>query len=211
MLQYNLAYRLFEGFISLTAIFFRVKSNERRDLIGVPIASWQVLPIGCHCEGICRRLYFIRAFMPAQNYYYFTDDAFRFIEVIPNNLLKVRLMFYTLLSVSNKSRFPHMNKPLPLQWRHRGPIASKIISLTSVFSTVYPGADQGKHQSSASLAFVPGIHRRPVNSSHKWPVTRKMFPFDDVIMQKHCHLYKWVLGLSALSLFRLCHGKNMYI
>ena len=27
-----------------------------------------------------------------------------------------------------------------------------------------------------------GIHRGPVNSPHKWPVTRKMFPFDDVIM-----------------------------
>ena len=38
------------------------------------------------------------------------------------------------------------------------------------------------HQSSASLAFVRGIHRWPVNSPHKLPVTRKMFPFDDVIM-----------------------------
>ena len=41
-----------------------------------------------------------------------------------------------------------------------------------------------KHQSSASLAFVWGIHRGPVNSPHKGPVTRKMFPFDDVIMQQ---------------------------
>ena len=40
-------------------------------------------------------------------------------------------------------------------------------------------------QSSASLAFVRGIHRGPVNSPHKWPVTRKMFPFDDVIMGRH--------------------------
>ena len=61
-------------------------------------------------------------------------------------------------------------------------IASQITSLTIVYSTVYPGADQSKHQSSASLAFVWGIHRGPVNSPHKWPVTRKMFPFDDVIM-----------------------------
>ena len=63
-----------------------------------------------------------------------------------------------------------------------GTIASQITSLTSVYSTVYSGADQSKHQSSASLAFVWGIHRGPVNSPHKWPVTRKMFPFDDVIM-----------------------------
>ena len=44
-----------------------------------------------------------------------------------------------------------------------------------------------KHQSSASLAFVGGIHRWPVNSPHKGPVTRKMFPFDDVIIGSLCH------------------------
>ena len=64
-----------------------------------------------------------------------------------------------------------------------GPMASQITSLTIVCSTVYSDADQRKHQSSASLAFVRGIHRGPVNSPHKCPVTRKMFPFDDVIMQ----------------------------
>ena len=63
-----------------------------------------------------------------------------------------------------------------------GAMASQITSFTIVYSTVYSGADQRKHQSSASLAFVRGIQRWPVNSSHKWPVTRKMFPFDDVIM-----------------------------
>ena len=61
-------------------------------------------------------------------------------------------------------------------------IASQITSLTIVYSTVYSDADQSKHQSSASLAFVREIHRGPVNFPHKWPVTRKMFPFDDVIM-----------------------------
>ena len=63
-----------------------------------------------------------------------------------------------------------------------GAMASQITSLTIVNSTVYPGADQRKHQSSASLTFVWGIHRWPVNSPHKGPVTRKMFPFDDVII-----------------------------
>ena len=71
-------------------------------------------------------------------------------------------------------------------------MASQITSLTIVYSlTVYSGADQRKHQSLTSLAFVLGIHRSPVNSSHKRPVTRKMFPFDDVIIFyvksfKHC-------------------------
>ena len=63
-----------------------------------------------------------------------------------------------------------------------GTIASQINSLTIVYSTVYSDTDDRKRQSSALLAFVRGIHRGPVNSPHKWPVTRKMFPFDDVII-----------------------------
>ena len=61
-------------------------------------------------------------------------------------------------------------------------MASQNTNLAIVYYAVYSGADQRKHQSPASLAFVRGIHRSPVNSPHKWPVTRKMFPFDDVIM-----------------------------
>ena len=63
-----------------------------------------------------------------------------------------------------------------------GSMASQITCLTIVYSAIYSGADEGKHQSSASLAFVRGIHPWPVNSPQKRPVTRKMFPFDDVIM-----------------------------
>ena len=64
-----------------------------------------------------------------------------------------------------------------------GMIASQIASLTTVYSMVYSDTDQRKHQSSASLAFVQEIHRGPVNSPHKWPVTRQMFPFHEVIMK----------------------------
>ena len=85
-----------------------------------------------------------------------------------------------------------------------GAMASQITSLTIVYSTVYSGTDQRKHQSSASLAFVWGIHRWPVNSPHKAPVTRKMFPFDDVIMctlfaLKDIHGLKLVLEMKILS------------
>ena len=73
-------------------------------------------------------------------------------------------------------------------------IASQITSLTIVYSTIHSGADQSKHQSSASLAFVWEIHRWPVNFPHKWPVTRKMFKFDDVIMKNR---YKWLVGIGA--------------
>ena len=60
--------------------------------------------------------------------------------------------------------------------------ACQITSVSVVCSIVGSGANQRKHQSSASLAFVWVIHRSPVNSPHKRPVTRKMYPFDDVIM-----------------------------
>ena len=70
-------------------------------------------------------------------------------------------------------------------------MASQITSLTLVYSTVYSDADQRKHHSSTSLAFVRGIHRSPVNSLHKWPVTRKMFPFEDVIMQWRHMMTLW--------------------
>ena len=65
-----------------------------------------------------------------------------------------------------------------------GMIASQISSLVIVYSTVYSGIDRRKYQSSASLAFVRGIHQWPVNSPHKCPVMRKVFPFDDVIMKR---------------------------
>ena len=58
-------------------------------------------------------------------------------------------------------------------------MASQITSLAIVYSNVYSGEDQRKYQNSASLAFVRRIHRWPVNSPHKGPVTRKMFPFDE--------------------------------
>ena len=74
-----------------------------------------------------------------------------------------------------------------VSWRHysdviMSPMASQMTSLTIVYTTVYSDTDQRKHPSSASLAFVREIHRRPMNSPHKGPVTRKLFPFDDIIM-----------------------------
>ena len=63
-----------------------------------------------------------------------------------------------------------------------------ITGISIVYSTVSSGADQRKQQSSASLAFVMEIHRWPVNSPHKGPVTRKMFSFDDGTMkEKYIH------------------------
>ena len=73
-------------------------------------------------------------------------------------------------------------------------MASQITSLTVVYSIVYSGADQRKHQRSASLAFVRGNSPGTVNSPYKWPVTRKMFPFYDVITTEY------FLGLVKIDL-----------
>ena len=73
-------------------------------------------------------------------------------------------------------------------------ISSQITCLTIVCTAVHSGADQKKHQSSASLAFVWGIHRSPVNSPHKGPVTRKMLLFDDVIMEPWSLVNPWSVG-----------------
>ena len=82
-----------------------------------------------------------------------------------------------------------------------GAVASQSTSLTIVYLTVYSDADQRKHQSSASLAFVRGSPLGPVNSTHKWPVTRKMFPFDDVIMD-----------IGQVDIHQsLDHYKNFYV
>ena len=64
-------------------------------------------------------------------------------------------------------------------------------------------SDQRNHLSSTSLAFVRGIHRWPVNSPHKWPVTRKMFPFNDVMILTHCLLgeVELILHVYVLNSF----------
>ena len=71
-------------------------------------------------------------------------------------------------------------------------MASQITSAMIVCSTVSSGADQRKLQSSAPLAFVRWIHRGLLDSPYNGPVTLKLFPFDDVIMNKNdilCHTY----------------------
>ena len=74
------------------------------------------------------------------------------------------------------------NFKVTLQWHHnwRDGISNHK-RLDCLLNRLFRLRSQ-KHQSSASLAFVRGIHWGPVNSRHKGPVTRKMFPFDDVIM-----------------------------
>ena len=69
-----------------------------------------------------------------------------------------------------------------LQWRYDKHDDISNHRRLDCFSKFSSSADQREHQSSASLAPVRGIHRRPVDSPHKGPVTWKMFPFEEVIM-----------------------------
>ena len=62
-------------------------------------------------------------------------------------------------------------------------IASQITSFTLVYLIVYSGADKKKTSKLCVTSHCAGKSPGPVNSPHKWPVTRKMFPFDDYIMQ----------------------------
>ena len=71
---------------------------------------------------------------------------------------------------------------ISLPWSHNERDGVSNHQPMFVYSTLCSGADQRKHQCSASLSFVRGIHRLSVNFPHKGPVTRKMFPFDDAIM-----------------------------
>ena len=111
----------------------------------------------------------------------------------------LRIIINRFLTKYVKMQFADKCYSLNTVWTIRGHyddvimtmLASQITSLTVVYSIVYSGVDQSKHQSSASLAFVQEIHRGPVNFPHKWPVTRKMLPFDDVIMADSDEIIYW--------------------
>ena len=87
-----------------------------------------------------------------------------------------RSFVFFVMGIGISKRLIHYNDVV------MGAMASQIISITIVYSTVYSRHRSRKNQSSAALAFVRGIHRGPVNFPHKRPVTRKISSFDDVIM-----------------------------
>ena len=95
-------------------------------------------------------------------------------------------------------------------------MASHITGVSIVCSTICSGADQRKHQSFLSLAFVRRFHRWPVDSPNNGPVTRKMIQFDDVIMIFRAMMPHYWLSMSALGQHDLvqhrtamdCHGHN---
>ena len=136
-----------------------------------------------------------------------TQWSYVFLAPVGMSLKNLAHIYAKLKSCVTKKLMKHYNDVI------MGAIASQIASLAIVYSIVYPDAYQRKHQSSVSLAFVWGIHRGPVNSPHKWPVTRKMFPFDDVIMAASvdpsldlylpCLSGGWLLSVGSRLEFRV--------
>ena len=108
------------------------------------------------------------------------------VRIVSGNIAVVvrglfRLIRHLKIKPEEQARF------WSFKWTHyndviMGAMASRITCVSVVCSNVCSGAHQRKHQSSSSLAVVRGIHRWLVNSSHKGPVTRKMLPFNDIIM-----------------------------
>ena len=84
-------------------------------------------------------------------------------------------------------------------------MASQITGVSIVYSTVCSGTDQRKHQSSASLAFERVVHRWPMNSTHKGPVTRKKLQCDDVIV---FHIFYLMMSSLIDCLSRLTSKKT---
>ena len=117
------------------------------------------------------------------------------------NIYQLHMITQFMFSISSKPeviRRKHIVPPTNLVPIYR-PVW-KITKTTTTTSRLFTqrfiqGRDQRKHQSSASLAFVWGIHRWPENSPHKWPVTMKMFPFDDVIMNSFW--LSWCLWIAS--------------
>ena len=87
----------------------------------------------------------------------------------------------------------------PLRLRYNGHDSVSNHQLHGCLLNCFFRCRSKKHQSSASLAFVWGIHQGPVNSLHKWPVTRKMFPFDDVIMTTKGHMNHVICSIQIIS------------
>ena len=63
------------------------------------------------------------------------------------------------------------------------------------------------------MAFVGGIQRVPVNSPYKWPVTRKIFGFDDVIMtgNKMTYMYEkaqFPVSVTKCAVYKLRQSKS---
>ena len=86
-------------------------------------------------------------------------------------------------------------------------MASQITSVSVVYSTICWGADQRNHHKLCVTGLCEG--NSPVNSPHKGPVTRKMFPFNDVIMYVYFSSLQFYLGGISHPWKIFCNPNNL--
>ena len=92
-----------------------------------------------------------------------------------------------------------------MRWRLKSP-ASRLFTQPFIHTQTIANIKAPRH-----WPFVRGIHRGPVNSPHKWPVTRKMFPFDDVIMRRR-HTYNDEPCYHRFRIWRIaCSEPSLYL
>ena len=103
-----------------------------------------------------------------------------------------------------------------LRWRHKGPDSVSNHQPHHCLLNCLFRRRSKKTSKLRVTGLCVGNSPGPVNSPHKWPVTRKMFPFDDVIMvllalcQVHVHCKGTVidLGDNMVPSSRF-HGKHI--
>ena len=104
----------------------------------------------------------------------------------------VNIRAVTLTTFPFQWRYYRKRCPGPLHWRHNG---HDSVSDHQHHDCLLNRLFRRRSKKISKLrvtGLCAGIHRRPVNSPHKWPVTRKMFPFDDVIMPLHVRIWRLV-------------------
>ena len=135
-----------------------------------------------------------------------TDIGVRFTGTFTETNNEFRVWLFNVIYETHRIQSIHYSDVI------MSVIASQITGVSIVCSTVCWGADQRKHQSSASLAFVRGIHRWPVDSRHKGPVTRKTFPFDDVFILLYTRRRYINVGQKCFRRSHIHHPiKNYYV
>ena len=119
-----------------------------------------------------------------------------FILVVMAWYLYVSYMLLQDYQLCVETAFIHYNDVM------MGAMASQVTSFTIVYLTFYSGADQRKCQSSASLAFVRGIHWWPVNSPRKWPVNVSIWwRHHDDGLSSHCRCIAWYFFTYIVNKF----------
>ena len=123
-----------------------------------------------------------------------------------SNLWKWYLKIETSIIFIQENAFENVSckMSVALHWRHNGPNGVSNHQPHHCWLNRSFMHRPKNTSNSASLAFVQGIHRSPVNSPRKWPVTQKMFPFDDVIMKCRDSLSnRWNVAKCLTHIFLL--------